>query len=172
MDINTNKTFENVTQGATANTPKKKFGKSAVFLAGGIFGALFFLGILYFNVPQMLRSKLPLSDQTEQMDPKLVEALVKDLGGIMILPANETPAIFEITDPKAMIAEQPFFTGAIKGDKLLIYKSIARAIIYSPSRNLIVNVGPVTEEQSATKQSSAIEETSVDTTSVPATKQR
>ncbi|PIQ35582.1 MAG: hypothetical protein CO060_00885 [Candidatus Yonathbacteria bacterium CG_4_9_14_0_2_um_filter_43_16] len=172
MDINTNRTFENVTQGATANTPKKKFGKSSVFLVGGIFGALLVVGILYFNVPQMLRSKSPLSDQTEQMDSKVVEALVKDLGRIMILPTDETPTIFEITDPKAMIAEQPFFTGAIKGDKLLIYSSIARAIIYSPSRNLIVNVGPVTKEQSATKQGSAIEETSVDTTSASATKHR
>ncbi|MCU0660002.1 MAG: hypothetical protein MUD00_00045 [Candidatus Pacebacteria bacterium] len=37
-----------------------------------------------------------------------------------------------------------FFKGAQKGDKLVVFPTTGKAIIYSPERDIIVNVGPVT----------------------------
>lgn len=73
-------------------------------------------------------------------------SLVKKVGKLMMLPPG-TPAIFVIQDPTQLSGQQPFFAGAQKGDQLLVYSDSAKAIIYSPSRNIIVNVGPVTFDQ-------------------------
>jgi len=78
---------------------------------------------------------------------KEVVELIAKVRTKMILPTNEEPAIFDITDPAQLSAQQAFFSDAIQGDKLLVYSKTAKAIIYSPSRKLIVNVGPVTFDQ-------------------------
>jgi len=75
-----------------------------------------------------------------------IEKAIKDLedkiGKLIILP-NETPTVATILDAKKLIAEQPFYAGAENGDQLLVYPKSQKAIIYSPSRNVLVNVGPV-----------------------------
>jgi hypothetical protein len=49
----------------------------------------------------------------------------------------------QITNPEELIRKDAFFTGSTSGDILLIYKNARKAIIYSPSRDIIVNAGPV-----------------------------
>lgn len=73
--------------------------------------------------------------------------LVKEVKKLMILPDTDVPAIFDVQDPTLLASQQAFFVGAEKGDKLLVYPQIGKAIIYSPSRHIIVNVGPVTFDQ-------------------------
>lgn len=81
-------------------------------------------------------------------------ALVKDVGELMVLPADENPAIFVVQDPSVLISQQLFFKGAEKGDKLMVYPKAGKAILYSTSKNMIINVGPVTFDQNtATAQS-------------------
>lgn len=72
-----------------------------------------------------------------------VERIVEAVGKLMLLPEGETPLIATITDAATLGQEQPFYIGAVDGDQLLLYGESLRAIIYSPSRNIIVNVGPV-----------------------------
>jgi hypothetical protein len=73
--------------------------------------------------------------------------LVKEVRKIMILPETDVPAVFDVQDPTLLASQQAFFVGAEKGDKLLVYPQIGKAIIYSPKRQKIVNVGPVTFDQ-------------------------
>jgi hypothetical protein len=73
-----------------------------------------------------------------------VAALVKKISKIILLPEGQKPAVFDIEDPKLLIGKQAFFAGSEKGDKLLIYAESSKAIIYSPKKDIIVNVGPVT----------------------------
>lgn len=73
--------------------------------------------------------------------------LVKEVKKIMVLPESDVPAIFDIQDPVLLTNQQAFFAGAQKGDKLLVYPQLGKAIIYSPERKMIVNVGPVTFDQ-------------------------
>ena len=73
-------------------------------------------------------------------------SLTKSVSKLMIVPEGE-PIVFDVTDPESLTKQQVFFAGAQKGDKLLIYNDARKAVIYSPSRDIIVNVGPVTFDQ-------------------------
>ena len=70
--------------------------------------------------------------------------LVKEVRKVMILPETDVPAVFDIQDPVLLTSQQAFFAGAEKGDNLLVYPQLGKAIVYSPKRKMIVNVGPVT----------------------------
>jgi|GEM_PF-1032975 len=85
----------------------------------------------------------------EKAAAKEVAELITEIGTKMILPVGEEPAIFDITDPAQLASQQAFFVGAEQGDKLLVYSTTAKAIIYSQSRGLIVNVGPVTFDENS-----------------------
>lgn len=70
------------------------------------------------------------------------ESLVKKVGVLITLPKDETPTIATVSD-KEKLKDQPFFKDAQKDDKLLIYTNAKQAIIYRPSQNKIINVGPI-----------------------------
>lgn len=78
-----------------------------------------------------------------ELSDREVAQLLNQVGSLMILPEGEEPAIATIVDAAALIAEQPFYNGAQDGDRVIIYPQAQRAIIYSPERNIIVNVGPI-----------------------------
>lgn len=105
------------------------------------------------------------------------DLLLKQVGRLMILP-DEVPATFEVEDPALLISQQPFFVGAQKGDRLLVYPQSGKAILYSPTRNIIVNAGviDVGSQTAGTKQATQADqktqpETSqqADTTTTPDT---
>ncbi len=58
-----------------------------------------------------------------------------------ILPPSEEPALATITDATKL--QTPFLKHAKNGDKILIYQTAGVAIIYRPSLDRIVTVGPV-----------------------------
>ncbi|MBI4114539.1 MAG: hypothetical protein HY445_01705 [Candidatus Niyogibacteria bacterium] len=61
---------------------------------------------------------------------------------LMILPGDEDPNIFTVTDPERLRAEQAFFKDVSFGDRLIIYTNNQRAILYNPTAHKIVNVAP------------------------------
>ncbi len=77
-------------------------------------------------------------------------SLVEDVKKLIYIGDTEMPAVFTIDDPELLISQQAFFTGAEKGDSLLIYSKSSKAIIYSKKRNMIINAGPVTFDASET----------------------
>ncbi len=76
------------------------------------------------------------------------KTLVASVSKLMVLPEEE-PAIFIVQDPNQLVSQQLFFKGAEKGDKLMIFQKAGKAVLYSESRNMIINVGPVTFDQAA-----------------------
>ncbi len=73
--------------------------------------------------------------------------MIGNLAKLMALP-NATPTLFTIDDPAKLSSNQAFFKDAVKGDVLFIYQDTLKAIIYSPSRNIVVNVGPINFDKS------------------------
>jgi hypothetical protein len=71
-----------------------------------------------------------------------LEQTIAKAGKLMLLPEGETPALATVADPSKLV-DQPFFRNALIGDKVLIYPVSRRAIIYSPSRDKIIEVAPV-----------------------------
>lgn len=101
-------------------------------LLGIIIGAL---GLFFYNYYLVVKSNK--SEVINQSD------LILKISKLVILPTGEEPAVATINDAPSLIKEQVFYKNAINGDIVLVYQKAAKAIVYSPSRNIIVNVGPV-----------------------------
>ena len=78
----------------------------------------------------------------EKLTTPEAQSLVNKLGQLIQLPNAETPTIATVTDT-SKLASQPFFASAKNGDKVFIYTQSQKAILYRPSINKIINVGPI-----------------------------
>ena len=91
-----------------------------------------------------------LSDTPEEIKAQEVEKqvqanndLMESIGKLMVVP-NEEPIIATINEAELLIKEQPFYAGVSNWDKLVIFPKSQKAVIYSPSKNIIINSGPFT----------------------------
>ncbi|MFA5000710.1 MAG: hypothetical protein WC531_00575 [Candidatus Paceibacterota bacterium] len=102
-----------------------------VVIAGGV----------YYWVSPRGATNVPVS--TAETSPAEIQVLLEKLGQHLVLPMGETPEIGQIDDPVQAVKTQPFLAGVQKGDVLIVYVKAQKAIVYSPARDLIINVGPV-----------------------------
>jgi len=101
------------------------------------------IGTLYFRAQYEAIKMNPNIEAQKQ-----VADLVEQVGKLMVLPSNETPTVEVISDISAL-ADQPFFALAQNGDAVLIYNTALKAILYRPSTNKIINVGPISTHQTS-----------------------
>lgn len=73
---------------------------------------------------------------------QVVNAVVKKVSHLMLLPTDEQPTLATISDA-SKTKGQPFFTNAKNGDKLLVYTQARKAVLYRPSQDLIIEVAPL-----------------------------
>ena len=104
-----------------------------VVLFGG--AALFF----YFQLNELKKNPQELARQE-------AKNLVAEVSQLVVLPEGEIPTVATVTDP-ALLAGQPFFNQAKKGDKVLIYANAKKAFLYDPVAKRIVDVAPITLDQ-------------------------
>lgn len=88
--------------------------------------------LLYFDRPAPGGEKLSDAD---------VRALVLRVGRHLIIATDTLPTVATITDARQLAASDRFFSDSRDGDQLLIYSD--RAVLYRPSSDILVNVGPV-----------------------------
>jgi hypothetical protein len=74
-----------------------------------------------------------------------LEGVIAQVGKLMLLPENEQPAIATVTDLNPL-SGQAFFANASIGDVVLMYKGARKAILYSPQKNKIIEVAPITTD--------------------------
>lgn len=72
------------------------------------------------------------------LQQKVITAIEKH----MILPNNESPTLATITDT-TKLSKNSFFSKAKNGDEVLVYVKNQKAVIYRPSLDRVVDVGPV-----------------------------
>ncbi len=82
-----------------------------------------------------------------KQDPQAVAkqeaaSLVSKVGKLVVLPEEEVPTVATVSDPEAL-KDQPFFSKAQAGDKVLIYAEAKRAILYSVTLNKVIDVAPL-----------------------------
>ena len=70
------------------------------------------------------------------------QELIDQVGKLIELPSGEVPTVATVTDPEKL-KDQAFFVKAKKGDKVLIYATAKKAILYDPEANRIVEVAPI-----------------------------
>jgi hypothetical protein len=129
--------------------PKKKNGLIitlviVVILALAAFGSWSYYS--YYQAKQKL-SKLSTPEGQTELAQREVDLLLARIKEHMVLPEDEEPTIASVTDVEALKKTQPFFEKAQNGDRVLVYTKAGKAIIFSPERDLIVNVGAVAIDQ-------------------------
>ncbi len=83
-----------------------------------------------------------------ELQNKEVEDLTAKIGKLIELPSGETPVVATVDD-KEKLKEQPFFKNAENGDKILIYTTAKKAVVYRPATDKIINVGPIAVSDAA-----------------------
>ena len=71
-----------------------------------------------------------------------IDTLVAQVGELLVLPEGEAPTVATVSDIE-LLREQPFFANAKNGDRVLIYTSARKAILYDPVANKIVEIAPI-----------------------------
>lgn len=94
----------------------------------------------YWAIKQEVRF-LSTPQGQQELNKKEIDEVVGKVGKLIVLPTDQQPTVATIQDVTALAKEQPFFSGAENGDKLLLYPD--KAIIYSVKYEKLVNVGPV-----------------------------
>lgn len=75
--------------------------------------------------------------KSKQSNDKTV--IMKAVSEILVLPEGD-PELMEVAS-EDVIKTQPFFKRAEVGDKVLVYMKEGTAILYSPKKHKIVNMG-------------------------------
>jgi len=98
----------------------------------GLAGASFYFYTRYQHAQNLLKN--PSAAVQEE-----IKALTDQVGKHMLLPAEELPTVATVSD-KTKLSDQAFFARSEVGDKVLIYSQAARAILYRPAINKIIEV--------------------------------
>jgi hypothetical protein len=133
--------------------PKSKFRFKKIKLprkhAGLLLFALVILVIgggafIYRNQAAKPGLNNTLGAQSEKEQDKQNEDIMKKVQELTLVPLNETPEIAEIADT-TKLDDQAFFSRAQNGDKVIIYRTAKRVVLYRPSTNMVIETGPLVE---------------------------
>ncbi len=91
---------------------------------------------------QLLPADVPTPAQTEEETK--IDILAR-VSRHILLPENIKPTIAEILDVATLQARNAFYKNAVNGDYLIV--TTTRTILYSPSKDVIIDVMPVQLER-------------------------
>lgn len=114
--------------------------KVSPFVIWFIIGIAIGVGALSLWNTYMVQTSASIANQVDQAK---VQEIITNASKLIMLPTDEEPVIATINDAVALAKDQAFYKGAENGDVVLVYQKAAKAVVYSPERNLVINVGPV-----------------------------
>lgn len=114
-----------------------KDGKTRLILAL----AALFVGAVGFAF-SYYKEASDLRENPQKITQEAVGDTVTKVGRLMVLPESETPTVATVADPE-VLKNQPFFKNAKVGDRVLIYATALKAILYDPKIDKIVEVAPL-----------------------------
>ena len=112
-----------------------------------VFAAAIGFGVYYY------RSYKKILNNPDIVTTQEVSWLQQSVGKLMTLP-NETPSTATVLD-KEKLKGQAFFANAENGDKILIYSTAKKAILYRPSTEKIIEVMPIALDNTAASSTGA-----------------
>jgi hypothetical protein len=104
-------------------------------------GALVFIGLIVLVVFLYTQYQSLKKNPNGEKEAE-VKQLVEQIRKFYDLPTDENPTVATVSD-KSKVVNQPFFAKAENGDKILIYRKNKLAILFRPSQNRLINVGPI-----------------------------
>jgi hypothetical protein len=98
-----------------------------------------------------------------------IQKTLDKVSKLILLPENETPTMATVSDLDKL-KSQPFFANAKVGDQVIIYSAAKKAILWRPSTNKIVEIAPISIDETntaAVANREPVVETSPSPTSTP-----
>lgn len=117
----------------------KKFLSNRKAILVLLFAILAATASYYYNDSREARRLLESPTAASQQEAKELSAKV---GKLLETPPDEQPTVITVID-KEKVKTQNFFARAENGDKVLVYTAAKKAVLYRPSTNKIIEVGPV-----------------------------
>lgn len=133
--------------------------KKLVALVLVILTIIILLGVSVYFYTQYQQTQSLLKDPTQAQKSEL-NSLIQKVGRHYALPDDDQVTLATVSDI-TKLAGQSFFAKAQNGDKVLIYPKSGLAILYRPSMDKIVNVGPVNTQTEVQAQEQATTSSSV-----------
>lgn len=97
--------------------------------------ALSFGGYFYYKLKQF-------QNTPKDIKEKEVSTLIQKVSSHYLFPLDESPTVATVSDPLAL-KDQSFFTSSEKGDKVLIFSKLGKAILYRPNIDKIIDITSV-----------------------------
>lgn len=108
-----------------------------------VLAALLFVGVLmgggFFAYQQRYAAAGNSQEATGDLND--VTYVIGRVSRHMVLPSDEMPALLTVTDNAKLTSS--FLKQAKNGDKVLVYQTNKKAILYRPGTDRIIDVGPV-----------------------------
>ena len=148
VPVSVRKTEPPANQETPVNKRRKSVKKPSSALALWIIALVLLVGAAsaagyYYNRYHNSQKEVQrLASNPQQVAQDQSKQLIAKIGLLTQLPAGETPTVATVTDI-TKLKDQLFFVDAQNGDRVLIYTQAKKAIIYRPSTNKIINIGPV-----------------------------
>ncbi len=122
--------------------PRRSGGKKFFiwFVIVAIAGAIAYAAYRFMPYMAIPATTVSAPIEEKEMTPAAVLAAVEKH---LVLPKEEEPIIAVVADAAALKKEQAFYANVENGDIVLVYQQNKRAIVYSPDRDVVVNVGPL-----------------------------
>ena len=128
-----------------AAVPQTRKRSPGVFKSIVVATVLILIGGLAYVIKDRndLKNEVSKLSQTKQVDPNQeAKDLSAEVGRLIEVPTDEVPTIATVIDADK-VKNQPFFTKAVNGDKVLLYSKSGKAILYRPSTKKIIEVAPI-----------------------------
>lgn len=123
----------------------KVFKLVIVLLILGVISGLSYSTYYYFNQNKLAQIQLA---NPQALNEKETAEIIAQVSKLMELPP-EAPTIATVLDVEKL-KEQPFFSKASNGDKVLIFTNAKKAILFRPSTSKIIEVDPISLDSQPT----------------------
>ena len=110
--------------------------KSRLFVIVLIIVLAILPALYFYNKSKQAEKRL---NDPNTANQQVINEVVKKASKHIILPSGEQPTLATVTDI-SKVKGQPFFDNVQNGDKVLVYTQARKAILYRPSKDIIVEV--------------------------------
>ncbi len=122
-------------------------GKTLFIIAGALVFVIIISGFgygiyRYQKIANELAAMKTDPNKIQEVAKSEQKKLIEQVEKLMVLPSDEEPTVATVTDPEKL-KDQPFFSTAKAGDKVLIYANARKAILFDPTANKIIDVSPI-----------------------------
>ncbi len=100
----------------------------------GLLVALSLGGYFYYKLHK-------LEENSNTVAQKEAKDLLSQVAKIYLIPTGEEPTVATVSDP-LKLRDQAFFANAQKDDKVLMFSTAGKAVLYRPSINKIIETAP------------------------------